>query len=218
VNEKLSPASAGGSPTAAVLAQPGERVARDFPPALEYARRLSGSLTAWYDSADKKAQVILTIDGAFLAFLTGSIFEAPGDLRPMIAEFSTATWILLLLMSACLVGSIFSALSCLWSRLYSRARVQALFEQRGIAVDEVATYTPEVMWFFQFVRYLDVDHFRAAIQRMDPASEVEALAFQIHALSANVARKHAWVNSGFVLTGCSLVLFLSAGLSYLTGL
>ena len=48
---------------------------------LEYTRRVYESVLGWYKSADSKAQVILAIDGAFVAFLTGTIFVKPDDLH-----------------------------------------------------------------------------------------------------------------------------------------
>ncbi|HEX7051748.1 MAG TPA: hypothetical protein VF188_16200 [Longimicrobiales bacterium] len=186
--------------------------------AVEYARRLFENVMSWYRGADAKAQVILTIDGAFLAFLTGAMFTEPGELRAIVAEFSAATWLLLLLMTLALVASIFSALACLWSRIYSRNEVRNLFDRLGVDVRDAGSYAPEVMWFFQFVGRLEAEPFRARLPSVDATFEVDTLASQIRALSRNVARKHLWVNAGFLLAGCSLVLFLAAGVGYVTGL
>lgn len=196
----------------------GHAVAARPEAALDYARRLFENVTSWYRSADTKAQVILSIDGAFLAFLTGAMFADPGELRTMTAAFSAATWLLLALMTLALVGSIFSAIACLWSRIYSRRQVHRLFDRLGVDLLEEGSYAPEVMWFFQFVGHLDEDRFRNRLLAVDEAFEVGTLASQIRALSRNVAKKHLWVNAGFALAGCSLVLFLAAGVSYVAGL
>jgi hypothetical protein len=41
---------------------------------LNYAQSLYTNVLDWYRSAESKAQVLLAIDGTFLAFLTGLIF------------------------------------------------------------------------------------------------------------------------------------------------
>jgi hypothetical protein len=87
--------------------------------ALEYTRDLYKLVLDWYGNADTKAQILLTIDGAFLAFFTSSIFAKPEDLGFIIDKFWAGTWIFLGLMCICLVGSIVSALNCLRSRTYS---------------------------------------------------------------------------------------------------
>ena len=186
--------------------------------AVEYARRLFESVMEWYGSADTKAQVVLTIDGAFLAFLTGSIFAEPADLAPILSRFTPAIWLLLALMSLCLTGSIACALLALWSRLHTPASTDRKLASLGVRTADASTYAPEAAWFFQLVRRLDREQFARRLATVDRAFEVRALAAQIHALSANVAKKHFWVNCGFVLAGCSLVLFLGAGVGYLASL
>jgi hypothetical protein len=82
-------------------------------PGLEYARRIFDSVLDWYKNADTKAQIILTINGVFLAFLTGSIFKKQDDIGPMFSRFGGETWLLLGLMCVALTGSILSAIVCL---------------------------------------------------------------------------------------------------------
>jgi hypothetical protein len=183
--------------------------------ALEYARRLFENITDWYNAADTKAQVILTIDGAFIAFLSSTLFAEPAKLRALSNAFSAGTWVLLLLMSLALTGSIASALACLWSRLYGNREIDDIFRQLGVDVHDAASYKPGVLWFFQFLRRLEGEHVETRLLQMDETGEVRALRFQITALSDNVMRKHKWVNAGFVLTGSSFVLFLAAGITYI---
>ena len=96
--------------------------------ALTYARRLYERVVDWYKNADAKAQIILTLDGAFLTFLTTSIFQSPDELTKITQRFNHGTWLCLLAMCLCLIGSIVSALMCLWSRIFfaaTRDRVEA---------------------------------------------------------------------------------------------
>jgi hypothetical protein len=56
--------------------------------ALDYSRRVYERTLEWYKNADAKAQVILTLDGAFSTFLTTSIFKAPDDLTKITQRFT----------------------------------------------------------------------------------------------------------------------------------
>jgi hypothetical protein len=84
--------------------------------ALDFTRRLLSETLDWYRNADLKSQILLTLDGAFLAFLTASAFKDPKDLRPIVVRFGPETWLFLGLMTLTLSGSIASALLSLRSR------------------------------------------------------------------------------------------------------
>jgi hypothetical protein len=96
---------------------------------VEYARRLYDDVLGWYQSADTKAQVVLGIDGAFVAFFTSGIFTNPGDLMAMVAMFSSWTWLFLCTMITSLLLSIFAAVYCLWSRIYSEAELRQILQR-----------------------------------------------------------------------------------------
>lgn len=187
-------------------------------PGLEYARSLFGNVTAWYENADRKAQVLLGIDGAFLAFLTSSVFAKPDEVTRLVKAFKADTWILLSLMCVALTASIISAIACLWSRVYRRRQLDEWWQRLKIETPKPESYAPEVMWFFQMIARLDKDGFRERLQAADPQFETRALASQIFELSRNVLRKHHWLNWGFTLAGASLILFMSAMVSYLARL
>jgi hypothetical protein len=182
---------------------------------VEYARRLYEDVRGWYDSADTKAQVVLAIDGAFLAFLTNAIFSKPEDLRAIVNLFSSVTWVLLALTTLSLVLSIISAILCLWSRVYSSRQLQAFIDATPGEEAEPHRYAPRAMWFFQTVGCLDQSRFRSTLKAFDASAETEAMVSQIQILAKNVRTKHRAVNAGFVLSATTLVLFLAAGLCYL---
>ncbi len=182
---------------------------------VEYARRLYDDVRSWYNNADSKAQVVLAIDGAFLAFLTGAIFAKPSDLKAVVGMFSTWTWSLLALMTLCLMASVISAICCLWSRTYSAEELQELVEAAQHPEGDSAQYAPKEMWFFQMVASLEERRFRATLEAVNGPFEIEAMASQIQVLSKNVRTKHRAVNAGFVLAATTLILFFFAGLSYL---
>jgi hypothetical protein len=181
---------------------------------VEYARRLYTDVLGWYHSAETKAQVVIGIDGAFVAFLTSGIFQKPEDLKRIVAAFSSTTWILFGLMSACLIVSLAAGIFCLWSRIYSQSRLQRVITQAlepGVGGDR---YAANVMWFFQFVAAIKDDCFRRTLEAADEDFELKAMQAQIPILSRHVRLKHQAANIGFLFSSLTLVLFLLAGLSY----
>ncbi len=183
--------------------------------ALKYTTRLYDNVLDWYKSADWKAQVLLTIDGIFLAFLTSSIFVAPSQLKEVFKFFGWETWFLFGLMSLCLVGSIVSALLCLWSRIHYPAAIDKLLIAKNVNVKNMETYKPEVMWFFQMITRLDREKFPEKLLNIDREFAIRVLANEIFVLSGNVYKKHVFVDYGFFLLGFTLILFLSVGISYI---
>lgn len=170
---------------------------------LEYVRSLFTNILHWYENADSKAQVILTLDGAFLSFLTSLIFMKTDELEGILAVFGLETWVALSLMAMALTGSIISALMCIRSRL------------KFPKLEKSEPYTPEVMWFFGSIAMLEKKSFQKRIENINEDDEITVLSSQIYEVSKNVLSKHKWVNCGFVLTGLSLILFMSVGVSYL---
>lgn len=185
----------------------------DYP--VEYARRLYDEVHRWYDSADTKAQVVLVIDGAFLTFLSTAIFAKPQDLSAILTAFSGWTWLLLALMTVCLMASVISVILCLWSRIYSASKLEDLVKDAQSEQHESACFAPKVMWFFQMVSSLEEKRFHTSLEAVNGSVEIEVLASQIQILSKNVRKKHRYVNAGFVLAATTLFFFFAAGLSYL---
>lgn len=182
--------------------------------AVDYSRRAFELVISWYNNADSKAQVILTLDGAFLTFLMSSIFASPDDLAKIIGRFGPDTWLFLILMGASLVASIVSALMCLLSRTFLLAGRDNVLREERARVKTAKTYSPNVMLFFQSISWLDHDKFQAQLKTVDKEFEVEALASQIYHLSKRVTIKHKAVNYGFTFAGVTLLFFLAAGISY----
>lgn len=173
---------------------------------LEYARCLFTNIIHWYENADSKAQVIFTIDGAFLSFLTSLIFLKKDALEGTLAVFGFETWIALSLMAMALTGSLISALMCIRSRL--------VFPK----IEKSEPYIPEVIWFFGSIALLEKRPFQERMKNITEEDEIAVLSSQIYEVSKNVLSKHKWVNRGFILTGLSLILFMIVGVSYLVRL
>jgi hypothetical protein len=157
-------------------------------PALEYSRRLYDSLLSWYEAAERKAQVILTIDGLVLSVISASL-ALTGDVERALGDVGALTWAFVALMFVSFLASLYCVVFCLVSR---RAPKPA-----GAGADFTT------MWFFETVARWDPERFREEVQASatDDAFETNALLTQATILSRNVARKHAWVNRAFVATG-----------------
>jgi hypothetical protein len=165
------------------------------PSSIEYTRRLWDNVIHWYSNADTKAQVILAVDGAFLAFLTGSIFQKPEDLLNTVSHFNSLTWILLILMVVSLFISIFFAIKCLWSRLLPKEMITTKQVESEAKIK--GRYPPQVMWFFQHIAPLERDDFISTLKSIDADFEIEALGYEIHIVAGNVQQKHVYANRVF---------------------
>ncbi|HVE58767.1 MAG TPA: Pycsar system effector family protein [Pyrinomonadaceae bacterium] len=185
---------------------------------LEYSRRLYERVIDWYKNADSKAQIILTLNGAFVAFLTSSIFKNPDELLKLTNKFSAFTWLFLSLMCVCLVGSIVCALMCLWSRIAFSAERDEMILSQIENLKETGEYSPNLMLFFKTIAMLDAEKFQTQLTKIDPEFEIKALASQIYLLSKRVYAKHLLVNYGFASVGGALIFFLLGGISYLANL
>lgn len=186
--------------------------------AAEYSRRLFERIIDWYKNADAKAQIILTLDGAFVTFLTTSIFRNPDDLSRITHRFTSATWLFLVIMCVCLAGSILCALMCLWSRVFlspKRDKVLLLEKKRIAQASASEGYSPSVMLFFRTICWLDHDKFQEQLLGMDQEFAIRAFASQSYLLSRRVYVKHLLIDFGFALAGLGLIFFLAAGISYL---
>jgi hypothetical protein len=182
--------------------------------ALEYARRLYDDVLGWYHSADTKAQVLLGLDGAFLAFLAAAAFQEPDAVRALLQAIPAWTWGLLGAMSVTLMMSMAAAIYCLWSRIRFAAPPEARTGQGGVASVGHDAYPPEAMWFFQHLAALESGRFRRTMDEVDGRFELHAMASQIEKLSCNVRRKHVAVDVGFALALATLLLFAMAAVTY----
>jgi hypothetical protein len=187
----------------------------ELPDALDYARRLFERVVDWYKNADSKAQIILTLDGAFLTFLTTSIFKNPDDLSKITQRFTFSTRLFLVLMCLSFIGSILTALMCLWSRIFLFSKRDEVLLREKKEIKEAERYSPNVMLFFKTISWLDHDKFQSQLADVDKEFEIKALASQSYLLSKRVNTKHLLVNLGFALSGAGLIFFLASGISYL---
>jgi hypothetical protein len=100
--------------------------------AVDYLRELEGRLRYWYSAAETKAQVVLTLNGVFLAFLTGSTLADRGDLARTTTAFGPETWVFLAGMGAGLAGAVACAVACLLARGVWPGQVRAALARHGV--------------------------------------------------------------------------------------
>ena len=188
--------------------------------AVDYARRVLDFNFAWYKNADTKAEIILTLDGVFIAFVTGSIFMKQTELIAIMERFYFVTWVFLVLMVAFLLGSIVFSILCLWSRIpiFSKQKNYSTKDSENGSKNDNNNEEPcpsEATLFFANISCLEKKTYQDFMLKADREDEISALAFDIHTLSVNVNKKHKWVDLGFILTGMSLFSFLAFGISYI---
>jgi hypothetical protein len=199
-----------GSPSDSDEASP-----RNHDAAVDYLRELEASLRYWYSAAETKAQVVLTLNGVFLAFLTGSILTNRDNVAQTVSVFGPETWVFLAGMAAGVGGSVICAVACLMAR--GVRRKQAREKLTGYHVDrkQADTYKPEVTAFFAFLAELLPDQFAERMLTIDLQFVVRALAIDHIEWSKYIRSKHLFVNWAFVLTGVTLWFFMCVGVSYL---
>jgi hypothetical protein len=183
--------------------------------ALDYVRGIETSLRYWYQEAETKAQVALTINAAFLAFLTGSILASPDQLSKTIEVFGPETWVFLVGMAVGLSLSIACAVVCLAARgVWSARAVNDDLTRYQVDPAKPETYAPEIAASFVLLARLDPDRFAEWVPTVDRPAVVRALATDLIRWSKNIAEKHKEVNISFLWTAVTLGFFLSTGVSY----
>jgi hypothetical protein len=101
--------------------------------AAEYIRRVYASTREWYAVAETKAQLLLTVNGAFVTILFGTLFGKLGNAH---ARFGPETWAFLGITVAALVSALVCAAGCLWS-FHGHAKEE--FAHLGVNPDDPAS-------------------------------------------------------------------------------
>ena len=184
-------------------------------PSLKYTQRLWGNILDWYNNADTKAQILLTLASVFLGFLASTAFTKKSDLRPIVDLFGIETWILLSFMTAFLIAAIISALLCLRSRMEDPEEIVNHLHDIVVDIEGKERQWPETMWFFGMIAQLkDRRRFQSRLHEFTEEDELQALSSQIFIVSKNVLKKHKWVNRGFLFITLTLLAFLASSVSY----
>jgi hypothetical protein len=187
---------------------------RSYDVAVEHLRSLQDSLRYWYQTADTKAQVVLTINGLFLTVLAGSILTRRDDVARTVTVFGPETWVLLAGTAAGFVASIFCAVMCLAPRGVQPQRERRDFDRYGVEPNQVDTYKPEVTVFFALVAQLQPEQFAKRMRSIDKQFVVNALASDTVVWSREILHKHRWVERAFIFTAITLGFFMCVAASY----
>lgn len=192
----------------------GKPTTHDTSSSLEYSRFLYDDVKDWYKNADIKAQILLTLTGAFVTFLTSSLFVKADDLREITRCITPLIWGVLVAMTVTIVLAVMSAMACLWSRIPLHTYAWKEPENDGVDNKKRSPTLARQVGFFGTLITLNKKRFQSHLQQINPEDEVEIRLEQTYYFSKNVYKKHFYIDIGFVLTVLSLLLFLAAGALY----
>ena len=178
-----------------------------------YINAVYAHIEHWYEIADRKAQVVLVLDGIFLSFITSQAFTKAEDLAVIIKCSGPVTLSLLFLMVIFLAASILSAIGCLHPRLHAKSD-QARELRKEARKGPTAPIPAKFSWYFGYLAQLNQDRVANQLMKVDGSFADEALAHEAAKFSRNVYRKHIWVDRAFLFAGLSLICLLIAAAFY----
>jgi hypothetical protein len=179
---------------------------------VEYLRRVYASTREWYSAAERKAQLLLTADGAFVTIVFGALIGNAGLTHASPPRVGLAAAIFFAAAGASVVGAIACAGLSMWS-LHGRAGSE--LSRLGIDPDDPCSYKGEALWYFGHLARLGHDAAVSALRQAGQETEAEALSFNVVDLARKVTRKHQWVNAGWALTAAGLIALAGATASLL---
>jgi hypothetical protein len=182
--------------------------------ALQYIRFLHSDLSRWHLNANTKAQVILTANGVFIAFLSSSILRDVNEFRSFLQGFKAETWILATITALCLGLSIISAVLALASRGLRSKRLVRVYKEYGVEPDDASSYKPEVMAHFFLISGLQRSQFVSRVATVDSSFELRALANDSYVFTHFLLTTYNWVNRGFIFMGGTFLFFLATVADY----
>jgi hypothetical protein len=178
---------------------------------LDYVRRMYDRAIDWYKTAETKAQLLLTSNGAFATILFGIVSSHVGELRQFGRVSGVETWCFLAVAVIAFCGAIGLAAASLLSR--HQHNIDTDFSRLGLRRDDPTTYKPEATWYFGHLASLRFESAVDLLRTADGELEFEALTYNVVGLSHVVLRKHRLINAGWMLAAGALVAMIAAGLS-----
>jgi hypothetical protein len=175
---------------------------------IAYNRRLYANVLEWYKIADTKAQLLLALNGVFVAALAGGLLLKPADVAQA-KIFGGWTWLCLGVLAFSVTASTFSAARCVASRL-SDARVKYRLSEFGVDSMDAGTYRPETAWWFGYIATLHPNEITTYLRAASPEFERDAITSAVVQLAPNVLAKHRWVNRGWWFASLALVSLLAS--------
>jgi hypothetical protein len=182
---------------------------------LEYSRFLYEDIKYWYKNADDKAQILLTLMGVFIAFLTSSVFVKSDDLELLLDSIDQTIWVLLIIMLVTVALAVICGLMCLWSRVPIHKYAWIEPKKVEIAAEDQPVISGSQIGFFATLIKLDKNLFQSRFRKFHLNDEVDIRLEQTYYFSRNVYKKHILLDLGFFFAVASLLLFFFAGAFYI---
>ncbi len=175
-------------------------MADDLPADLAYARRLWEQAVTWYRNADTKAQIILTLTGTLIGFVSALVFGTDTD--DLVAAFSAITWISVTVFAVAAVLALVAAI-----RVLVPQTVLKRVRDRQVPSGKLPALW---LWRFDLIAAQNEAHFEAGLADLDATRETAALAAHAHQLATSGIAKHRLVAFGFLFLAIA-VLALGVG-------
>lgn len=177
----------------------------------ECARNIYQEARDWYKVAETKAQILLALDGAAITAISAAVFGKPGEVKAFVAELPWQSTAALCLSALAFVASVFCAVVCVWSVVYTKGELDKITGRPGSP-----DLRPDNLWFFQFHTRHDPQAVLDALMA-DRLAEARSLLGNLPILGKSVARKHKAVNLGFALASVAVILLLWAAALFVVG-
>ena len=166
---------------------------------LKLAEKIYKQVLDWYKSAEKKAQIMLTILSSFIVFSTGIIFSNPDSFEKTLAKFDALMFLLLILTVICVLYGIYTSFKCLESRMrISEPSVNG----------ETNTYYEKDMYFFGSHSRQSEEVLYNTLCAMTDEKSVKMYTTHIIILSKNVVQKHKYINLALISVAMAVTFLL----------
>ncbi|REG01309.1 hypothetical protein DFJ67_7390 [Asanoa ferruginea] len=178
---------------------------------LDYARRVYDMVIDWYKTAEKKAQLLLTANGAFATILFGIVSSNPTGLHQFGVNAGAETWFFVTVAVIAFCGAVGYASAGLLSR--HRHNIRLDFARLDVHPQEPKTYKREAVWYFGHIASLQFGPTVDLLRTANPRMEFDSLTYNVVGLSRVVLRKHRLVNVGWMLTAVTVIAMTAAAAS-----
>jgi hypothetical protein len=182
---------------------------------LTYTKDLYANVIEWYKDVHARAQLILTLDGAFVTLLSGAVVTKRVDLEAAAEAFGPETWIFLALMAVAFAASGACVILALMPRGLRWTNIRNKYRDFMQEDQEAGRKPPtSVMWWHQFIKEMGRIDFMRNAAKVGDQEERNALASQIVALSERLRWKYRLVYAGFIATAVAVLSLLLATTFY----
>jgi hypothetical protein len=166
---------------------------------LEYLNHQNEAILDWYKQSEEKARFLITINTVVAGIVNGLVFLTPSALAQAKTVYTAPVWILLILLSAALIGS------CIFILLGVGAR------HHGTPLKLLPT---DRLWFFGHIAGMTWDEYEKLVRGWSEDQMDATMTVQNYILAVNVQKKFDALNLAISLTVASLALLFALGFAY----